>query len=186
MEDFKAHEKPVLLVSTKEVVQPSLNGLLLDLLQFKLVHLAKTTITKLKPTPQKFLCCAACISVMQYTLFPLGIEPRQPPEWAMAYAQSEMQTSTLNHRHSPLSQPRGAGDQRDHHSHRRLATEAPAGRSRRRRRLDRMTLYTLAVLRRDFFASYVQSGFKLALRCARSIAAHTSSIAAPCSRLGPI
>jgi len=97
---------------------------------------------------------------MQYTLFPLGIEPRQPPEWAMAYAQSEMQTSTLNHRHSPLSQPRGAGDQRDHHSHRRLATEAPAGRSRRRRRLDRMTLYTLAVLRRDFFASYVQSGFQ--------------------------
>jgi hypothetical protein len=40
-----------------------------------------------------------------------------------------------------------------------LATEAPAGRSRRRRRLHRMTLYTLAVLRRDFFASYVQSGF---------------------------
>ena len=39
-----------------------------------------------------------------------------------------------------------------------LATEAP-GRSRRRRRLHRMTLYTLAVLRRDFFASYVQSGF---------------------------
>jgi hypothetical protein len=30
-----------------------LNGLLLDLLQFKLVHLAKTMITKLKPTPPK-------------------------------------------------------------------------------------------------------------------------------------
>ena len=43
--------------------------------------------------------------------------------------------------------------------HSKLATEAPAGRSRRRRRLHRMTLYTLAVLRRDFFASYVQSGF---------------------------
>jgi len=53
MEDFKAHEKAVVLVSTKEVVQPSLNGLLLDLLQFKLVHLAKTMITKLKPTPPK-------------------------------------------------------------------------------------------------------------------------------------
>jgi hypothetical protein len=71
MEDFKAHAKAVVLVSTKEVVQPSLNGLLLDLLQSKLVHLAKTTITKLKPTPpKKFLCCAACMSVMQYTLFP--------------------------------------------------------------------------------------------------------------------
>ena len=33
----------------------------------------------------------------------------------MAYAQSEMQTSTLNHRHSPLSQPRGAGDHSDRH-----------------------------------------------------------------------
>jgi hypothetical protein len=52
MEDFKAHEKPVVLVSTKEVVQPSLNGLLLDLLQFKLVHLAKTTITKLNRRPK--------------------------------------------------------------------------------------------------------------------------------------
>jgi hypothetical protein len=54
---------------------------------------------------------------------------------------------------------RGAGDHRDRHRHHRLATETPAGRSRRRRRLHRMTLYTLAVLRRDFFASYVQSGF---------------------------
>ena len=43
-----------------------------------------------------------------------------------------------------------------------------------------MTLYTLAVLRRNFFASYVQSlDFQLALRCARSIAAHTLSIAVP-------
>ena len=50
MEDFKALEKAVVLVSAKEVVQPSLNGLLLDLLQF---HLAKTPITKLKPTPPK-------------------------------------------------------------------------------------------------------------------------------------
>jgi hypothetical protein len=53
MEDFEAHEKAVVLVSTKEVVQPSLNGLLLDLLQCKLVHLAKTMITKLNPTPPK-------------------------------------------------------------------------------------------------------------------------------------
>ena len=34
-----------------------------------------------------------------------------------------------------------------------------AGRSQRRRRLHRMTLYSLPVLRRDFFASCVQSGF---------------------------
>jgi len=41
-------------------------------------------------------------------------------------------------------------------------------------------LYTLAVLRRNFFASYVQSlDFQLALRCARSIAAHTLIIAVP-------
>jgi hypothetical protein len=69
MEDFKAHEKPVVLVSTKEVVQPSLNGLLLDLLQFKLDHLAKTTITKLKPPPQKNpLLCRLHISDAVHTV----------------------------------------------------------------------------------------------------------------------
>jgi hypothetical protein len=39
-EDFKAHEKAVVLVSSKEVVQPSLNSLLLDFWRFELVHLA--------------------------------------------------------------------------------------------------------------------------------------------------
>ena len=39
-EDFKAHEKAVVLVSSEEVVQPSLNGLLLDLRRFELAHLA--------------------------------------------------------------------------------------------------------------------------------------------------
>ena len=38
-ENFERHEEAVVLVSTKEVVQSSLNGLLLDLRRFKLVHL---------------------------------------------------------------------------------------------------------------------------------------------------
>ena len=41
MEDFKAHEKAARLVSTKEVVQPSLNGRLLDLLQLSTALMAK-------------------------------------------------------------------------------------------------------------------------------------------------
>jgi hypothetical protein len=68
-----------------------------------------------------------------------------------------MQTSTLIHRHSPYRSP----------VVRAITVTAIAppprngsasGRSRRRRRLHRISLYTLAVLRRDFFASYVQSG----------------------------
>jgi hypothetical protein len=37
-EDFKAHEKAVVQVSTEKVVQPSLNGLLQDLWRFELIH----------------------------------------------------------------------------------------------------------------------------------------------------
>jgi hypothetical protein len=38
MDHFKAREKAVVLVSTKEVVQPSSNSLLLDFLLFELTH----------------------------------------------------------------------------------------------------------------------------------------------------
>jgi hypothetical protein len=103
-------------VPTKEVVQPSLNGLLLDLLQLKLVHLAKTMITKLKPTsPQKFLCCAACISVMQYTLSHLGIVPRQPLEWGNGLRAKRDANVDVDPPTFALSQPRDAGDHRDRH-----------------------------------------------------------------------
>jgi hypothetical protein len=61
MENFKAREKAVVLVSAKEIVQPSLNSLLLDLLQFELVHYQ----TKTWPSPEKFLSYAANISAMQ-------------------------------------------------------------------------------------------------------------------------
>jgi hypothetical protein len=43
MDDFKASEKAVVLVGTKEVVQPSLNSLLLDFLRFELIHLARNS-----------------------------------------------------------------------------------------------------------------------------------------------
>jgi hypothetical protein len=43
-EDFKAHEKAVVLVSSKEVVQPGLNSLLFDLWRFELAHLAITLL----------------------------------------------------------------------------------------------------------------------------------------------
>jgi hypothetical protein len=38
MENFKAHEKAVVLVGANEIVQPRLNSLLLDLLELELIH----------------------------------------------------------------------------------------------------------------------------------------------------
>jgi hypothetical protein len=66
LEDFKAHEEAVVLVSTKEVVQPSFNSLLLDLWRFEFAHLAIALLPKPDPeVPQKFLSPIG-ISVMQY------------------------------------------------------------------------------------------------------------------------
>jgi hypothetical protein len=48
MKDFKTHEKTVVFVSAKEVVQPSLNSLLLGLLRFK-AHLVENIILQIKP-----------------------------------------------------------------------------------------------------------------------------------------
>jgi hypothetical protein len=76
MKNFKAHEKAVVLVRAKEIVQPGLNSLLLDLRRLKLVHLAKNMIHQTRPGPPQ-----KNSSIMLLTYQRCSNNPRTAPIW---------------------------------------------------------------------------------------------------------